>query len=383
MHFYTSININYLPKARVLANSIKKYCKNSTISLILSDKLPEDINIENEPFDEIINVRELNIPVENLDLWIFKHTVVELCTAVKGQALVNFLERGYEKVIYLDPDIVVYNDLSEIEKLLDENSIILTPHQTIPENNNEDIIDNEICSLKHGIYNFGFYAVKNSEQGLAFAKWWRDRLLEFCFDDIPNGLFTDQRWGDLVPAMFGEVCILKDPACNVSTWNLTNRKVEEVEGNIFVNGSSLKFYHFSGFDSGAQEIMLKKFAKDNKILFKMRKWYIDEMSKAGQNIYGNVPSAYNFYDNGEKIQKHQREILRNRLDVINYFKDTDPHIVEQNRSYYYWYKDEFREYNEMTSDKDMEIQNLRIELKHIYNSRSYKLVQRIKRFLRR
>ncbi len=27
MHFYTSVNINYLPKARILAESVKKYCE--------------------------------------------------------------------------------------------------------------------------------------------------------------------------------------------------------------------------------------------------------------------------------------------------------------------------------------------------------------------
>ena len=86
MHFYTSININYLPKARVLAKSVKHYCKDAKFSLVFSDRLPDEIQAEQEPFDEIITVQELGIPVKNLDFWIYEHTVVELCTAVKGQA---------------------------------------------------------------------------------------------------------------------------------------------------------------------------------------------------------------------------------------------------------------------------------------------------------
>lgn len=384
MHFYTSVNMNYLPKARILAKSIKEYCQNSKFTVVLSDELPNDINIKNEYFDEIITVRELNIPVDNLDLWMFKHTVVELCTAVKGQALVNFLESGSEKVVYLDPDTVVYDSLNELEYMMDVHDIILTPHQTIPEKSKEDIIDNEICSLKHGIYNFGFYAVSNSKNGLEFARWWRDRLLHFCFDDIPNGLFTDQRWGDLVPAMFEGVHVLKDPGYNVSTWNLSNRFVTKNEdGKYLVNNVPLKFYHFSGFDSGAQEVMLKKFAKGNKHLFEMREWYISRMRDEEQDKYSSYPSKYNFYSNNEKIEKHQREILRNRLDVINYFKDTNPYVVNQEKSYYFWYKDEFGDQYQVNSEEERELNYLKMELRNIYNSRSYKIVQKIKRVLGR
>ena len=83
--------------------------------------------------------------------------------------------------------------------MLDKNSVLFTPHQTEPAKNIRGIIDEEICSLKHGVYNFGFFAVKNDKNGLNFLNWWNDRLMEFCYDDIPNGLFTDQKWADWFP----------------------------------------------------------------------------------------------------------------------------------------------------------------------------------------
>ena len=358
MHFYTSINNNYLPKARILAKSVKQYCKDAKFSLILSDKIPDEVNIENEAFDEIITLPELGIPVENVEMWAFQHTVVELCTAVKGQALVRFLEEGSKKVVYLDPDIAVFNDLHELEALLDVHDVVLTPHQTIPEKNSRDIENNEICSLKHGTYNFGFYAVRNSERGLKFARWWRDRLVDYCFDDIPNGLFTDQKWGDLAPALFEGVYITKDPGYNVSTWNLSNRIVTKEEGQFLVNGVPLKFYHFSGFDSGAQEIMLNEYGKDNKYLYELREWYIKRQEEEEQDKYGKMPSIYNFFDNGEKIEKEERSLLKNRMDVWQYFKDTNPYIVEQVKSYHKWYLDE-------TSEKVKEVSS---EELHFYTS---------------
>ena len=144
MHFYTSVNTNYLPKARILAKTVKQYCKNARFSLVFSDELPKEVVPEEEPFDDIIMVEELGIPVENLNMWIYEHNVVELCTAVKGQALVKFLEEGSEKVVYLDPDIAVFNDLHELEELLEEYDVVLTPHVTIPEENANDIAYNEI-----------------------------------------------------------------------------------------------------------------------------------------------------------------------------------------------------------------------------------------------
>lgn len=344
MHFYTSVNNNYLPKARILAATVKKNCPNAYFTLVLADDLPPEVDVAQEYFDEILLVEDLGIPVKNLNLWIYQHTVVELCTAIKGQALVKFLEGGSEKVVYLDPDIAVFDSLEDLDQLLDQYDVVLTPHQTIPESNTRDIINNEICSLKHGIYNFGFFAVKNSLNGLKFARWWRDRLVEFCYDDIPNGIFTDQRWGDFVPAMFEGVYIWKDPGCNVSTWNLTHRQITKQNDLYYVNGSKLKFYHFSGFDSGAQKIMLDLYGKDNPYLYELRQWYIEQQEIEGQQIYGigTRMSKYNYYDNGELVPKEARTLMRTRQDLLVYFAETNPYQVEQEKSYYYWYQNEMQ-----------------------------------------
>ena len=346
------------------------------------------MNLQQEPFDEIILITDLNLPVPNLDFWIYTHTVVELCTAVKGQALVRFLEEGSKKVIYLDPDTVVFNDLHELNLLLDEHDVILTPHQTLPEKTKEDVVANEICSLQHGTYNFGFYAVRNSENGLKFAKWWRDRLIDFCFDDIPNGIFTDQKWGDLVPALFDNVYILRDPGYNVSTWNLTNREVTRLEDGVYyVNGVPLKFYHFSGFDSGAQEAMLAKYANGNTYLYDLRNWYIQMQNAAGQEKYGQMPCIYNFYSDGTKVENEHRRLLRRRVDLSSFFADTNPYIVDQEKSYYRWYFSQENNFGkDVVTSYEERVKQLENELNGIYNSRSWKLVKslkKIKNILRR
>jgi hypothetical protein len=336
INVFTSITANYLPKARVLCTSVKRFHPDAQFHLVLSDVVPPSVVIENEPFDSIITIEELPIP--NLKSWIFKHSLVEMCTAVKGIAFQEIIRRyNSEKVIYLDPDIVVFNRLDSIVNKLDNYSILLTPHQTDPEQDNQAVLDNEICSLKHGVYNLGFIAIKNSQEGRRFLDWWSKRCLDFCYADIPQGLFTDQRWIDLAPAFFTSLYILREPIYNVATWNLTNRVATgSLEEGILINGEPLCFYHFSGFDSGAQEIMLKRYGSSSPVLFELRKWYIDQCEQMGQTAFGKLACFYSYFDNGELITKDQRLLYRSRIDLQQAF--TNPfNTFDINHSYFHWY----------------------------------------------
>jgi len=106
MLVYTSITKSYLPKARVLAKSVKKFHPDWTFVLLYSDDLPAGFNLVEEPFDEVLTIEDLGIP--DWKQWAFGHTVVELCTAVKGTAAEVLAQRpGVDKVMYLDPDIKV------------------------------------------------------------------------------------------------------------------------------------------------------------------------------------------------------------------------------------------------------------------------------------
>ncbi|MGQ9670535.1 MAG: glycosyl transferase [Desulfosoma sp.] len=337
IHAFTSITCNYIPKARVLARSLKSVCPDVHMHLCLNDEPPSDFDLRREPFDNLIVLDSLDIP--NKKGWIFGHSLVELCTAVKGLAFQKiFRETAADKVFYFDPDIVVFGRFDELAAHLERGSILLTPHLTDPEEDLGAVADNEIASLKHGVFNLGFLGIRRTGEGMRFLDWWSARLYHFCQDDIPGGLFTDQRWVDLAPCFFDEVVILRDPGFNVATWNLSHRHAEgSLKSGIFINGKPLGFYHFSGFDSGAQEIMLKKYAGDKRVLFELRQWYIEACKREGQELLGHRDSVYARYSNGEIISAHQRAVYRTRPDVQKAFPN--PFSAEDiNRSYYHWYK---------------------------------------------
>jgi hypothetical protein len=253
--------------------------------------------------------------------WVFRHSLVELSTAIKPYMLAKLLKRqDCKKVIYLDPDIVVFSKLNDIIDSLDEHHVVLTPHQAMPEKVLEGVIDQEICSLKHGIYNLGFLGVANTGIGNQFANWWSERLYNFCRDDIPNGLFTDQRWCDLVPALFSGIGILRESRFNVSTWNITNREMTLTEsGQYLVDGKPLGFYHFTGFDSGAHKIMAVKNGGSNIAMRRLIDWYQNETACSTENAYYQSPWFYGFFSNGAPIAPQQRIVYRERKDLQNAF----------------------------------------------------------------
>ena len=78
-------------------------------------------------------------------------------------------------------------------------------------------------------HNLGHLFVRPDQQGLAFADWWAARLDDHCFDDRQHGLSTDQRWIDLVPALFEGVRVLRSPALDVASWNLSGRHIRQTQ----------------------------------------------------------------------------------------------------------------------------------------------------------
>ncbi len=337
MDYYTSITSNYLPKARVLARSVKRHDPEARFHLLLSDLPPPGFDAAAEPFDSILGLEDLPIP--NPRAWAFGHALVEMCTAVKGIGALEIVRRHQpRKLFYFDPDIVVFGGLQALGAELDRHPVLLTPHLTDPERQRAGILDNEISALKHGIYNLGFIGLRCEGEGLRCLQWWSDRLLEFCRDDIPGGLFTDQRWADLMPAMFEQVRILRGPQYNVATWNLSNRSVTgQAPDALQVNGQPLSFYHFSGFDSGAQEAMLKAYGSHSPVLFELRQWYIEQCRLQGQETLGRHPCVYASYENGEPITRMQRVLYRERGDLRTAFPDPFA-TADPARSYLHWFQ---------------------------------------------
>lgn len=318
-YFLTSVNNAYLPKAITLAHSIRRvYGSQAHVTCMLSDEKAADIDYS--AFDEVLQIADLNLPVPSLTSWIFKHSVVELCTAVKPWAFKHIMQKYQpETVVYLDPDTVLYSPMDELYEILKTQPIAVTPHVSVPATDTADLLDGEMLgSLRHGVFNLGFLGIANKGQGIDFIDWWGARCLDWCYDDNSKGLFTDQRWIDLAPCFFTEMHVLRNVGYNMATWNLYYRQLSrDAEGQLNVNETQpLRFFHFSGFDLGTHELMLQRHAPNDPILREMSDWYVAEQAKNGQQRLGQRKGQYDYFSDGTKIEKGWRFVYRESADTM-------------------------------------------------------------------
>lgn len=178
-----------------------------------------------------------------------RYDLHEFIFSLKPFVIENLISQGYDKVIYFDSDIQLFNPLSNIFAELDENNILLTPHLTgpIPD---DDLMPDEFSILKAGIYNLGFIGIRKSQEAVKFLQWWKQRLTYYCLNTPHQGLYVDQKWIDMVPGLFGGVKVLRDEGFNVAYWNLHQRTVIKRNNRYYIGDEDtpLIFFHFSGID---------------------------------------------------------------------------------------------------------------------------------------
>ena len=241
VHACTIIARNYLPFARLLAESFSEYHPAGHFTVLLIDDTDRVVDSSVEPF-EILHLDEIMDDRAELHRLAMIYDVTELATAVKPLLLRRLLEHK-SHIVYLDPDIQVFAPLDDVAGLAEQHSIVLTPHTTAPMSR-DGRKPSEADILGSGVYNLGFLALG---PGCGeFLAWWEERLRRDCIVDHQRMLFTDQKWIDFVPGYFRHH-ILHDPTLNVAYWNVDQRGLVWTGERYEVNGLPLRFFHFSGF----------------------------------------------------------------------------------------------------------------------------------------
>jgi hypothetical protein len=207
-----------------------------------------------------------------------------------------FDQRDSERVIYLDPDIKVFAPLSDLDRALDEASVVLTPHALTPIPL-DGKSPTDTAFLRFGVFNLGFIALKRSAETRRLAAWWRERTYAAGHIRPEDGVFVDQLYINLVPVLFAGVLILRHPGHNMAPWNLHERTLTPDGEGYRVNGTArLVFFHFSSFriDSGDLPVhTYNRFSmKDRPDLVDLYRDYTEELRRAGHARYSRIGWAY-------------------------------------------------------------------------------------------
>ena len=316
MIVFTSICANYGHKARVLAASVKKHIPDARFLVCLTEREIPAAFTKDHCFDRIVLAKDMW--EGNFDRFIFKHDIVEASTAVKG-AFFQWLMKEYpneDAYVYLDPDCRVYSDFVELREMLRRKSAVLCPHLLHPGN-----IDMELSSTAHGVYNLGFLAVNGSGQARRLVDWWAERLYLYCYDDIANGIFTDQKWMDLAPCFF-DVEIMHHYGYDYAPWGLQGTTIRKDKNAWMIQEMPLRFIHFSGFGPVAEMCMEKWLDDQNSLFREIYASYAAEHETMDGDRISATPWSYAHYRSGEKISRTVREAYRKNWDVM--FAREDP-----------------------------------------------------------
>ncbi len=316
MNACTIVARNYLGQATVLAESFLAHHPGGTVTTLVIDAefgMPPSLS----PALGAVGLEATGLEPREAHRMAMAYSVVEFATAVKPFLLRALLQSGMEDVVYLDPDIQVFEPLEDIAALARERGIVVTPHLERPLPRDEELTDVESVVLDAGVFNLGFIGV--GRKGLPFLDWWGERLARDCVIDTARARFVDQRWIDLVPGYFEHVN-LRDPTIDVAWWNLALRDLSHDERGYAVEGAPLRFFHFSGYDPRRPHLLSTHAGPAPRVLLSERpvvQRICDEygalLAAAGHSELRNQEYGFAAIPGGPPIDSRMRRLYRDEL----------------------------------------------------------------------
>ena len=177
--------------------------------------------------------------------------------SLKPVFLKFLLNKGYEKVVYLDNDLYFFQSPQPLLDWLDQSCFLLTPHYY---ESNPEVSPNWFeANFRLGLFNAGLLGATSA--GIPILDWWGKACLYAIRKSMWRGLFDDQKYLDLVPVLFDKVYIIKDTGYNLGAWNVKNR-IQTI-GNpgvdkvVFVHFNDLTIREFSRTDHVFHSLWLK------------------------------------------------------------------------------------------------------------------------------
>lgn len=240
----TIVTKNYLADARVLWRRLKAAHPEVVFIVVVADDVDGTFVTDSEPFPVILS-RDVLPAFEHRALR-FCYTAFEFCNLLRPFVHLHVFDRYDADVsTYLDADLNILGPLTSAFDATSTCSILLSPHLLSPcDTAVRQEADNLL--LRFGTFNSGFLAVRRCEEGERFLRWLGDRLRLHCVADAPP-LFVDQIWLNLVPSLFPNCAIHRDPGHNVGYWNVHERHPARTPDGWAVNGHALRYSHMSGW----------------------------------------------------------------------------------------------------------------------------------------
>ena len=324
----TIISKNYLAFARTLAKSWHEHHPGTDFFVFLADRNDGYLDeLADRNLFTIVPIEEVGIP--GIGSFIYRYSVIELNTAVKPYVLEYLLRKhSADTVFYIDPDIWIFRRFEEVFCALETQDIVLIPHMRAPFYDERQ--PTELNIIQSGTYNLGFIGLRAGPEALRLLQWWQERLFADCVVDIARGLFTDQKWMDLVPAYYERTHLLRDPGYNIAYWNMHERELRASGSHYFVDDRPLTFIHFSGYNP-FNPLRLSKYQDrhnlcDMPAVRKISAEYRDALLANGHRESAGFPYSFATLPNGVRLPLR---IVRNVMQDFYHRKLPIPDPLEE------------------------------------------------------
>lgn len=240
--FCSIITLDYFFYIQALYDSIAHYQSNASFKVLVVDDCTANLTYGSI---EVVTLNEIKKYFQS-DYNKIAHYESDPASKLRWALKPLFikyllLSKEFEKVIFLDPDLLFYNDPTFLFEKLTTSDVLITPHWR---SKDPEMDKTNFKSLfTGGLFNAGFFGCnKNS---LNILNWW----LKVCAYKMvkEDGLYVDQAYLNLMPIYFQEqVEIIQHKGCNVSNWNLIECKRSIEEGNVILDKIyPLIFIHYT------------------------------------------------------------------------------------------------------------------------------------------
>jgi hypothetical protein len=246
-HYYCStFSKDYAYKGLLLYNSIEQHDKDFNFFMIClheeAKNLFEKMNLANAI---IISLEEVEKEDKELLSVKSSRNDKEYIWTSKASVCLYLLNHFQEidHIVWLDGDTFFLSNPDPIFTEWGDYSVTLTGEKWLEEHS--------MLGETNGIYNTGFMGFKRDEYSMECLHWFRENLIEWCFDRWEKGRWSDQVYANDWPDRFQNVGVIENVGVNLTPYIINYRLLEspviKTDQDILINNEKIIFFHFYGF----------------------------------------------------------------------------------------------------------------------------------------
>lgn len=305
-YFCTIISKKYLIKGLTFYKSLKLHGNNFHLWICCMDSTSKSI-LDSMKLENVTLINLSDIENDELRECKSTRTENEYCWTLKAPLVEHVLYKyDIDFVIYCDADIFFFSDPSVIM-----NDWIGYYFYICTQRGNYEL------EKINGRFQAGFIGFKKLEESHRILKWWKQKCIEWCFDNPQpeNQRWGDQKYLDQIPMQFIGIKIETNLGINAAPWNIVfnnHFNVHNINGKVYIANDQLIFYHFGSmliYNENEYDLWKLNYIKfDDSVINNI---YVPYLKTIRDTIRESMPY----------IENHLHELFndKNGRPAVNYF----------------------------------------------------------------